>query len=99
MSRVGSSSQTSCRTKCAKPSLGAVSSRVQARRRWRWWYVLLLHTLTSTQSTDLRMCAIEGVGKSALTIQFIQSHFVDEYDPTIEGEFFSRTQSVVMAPL
>lgn len=28
-----------------------------------------------------------GVGKSALTIQFIQSHFVDEYDPTIEGEF------------
>lgn len=22
-----------------------------------------------------------GVGKSALTIQFIQSHFVDEYDP------------------
>lgn len=28
-----------------------------------------------------------GVGKSALTIQFIQSHFVDEYDPTIEGEY------------
>lgn len=30
-----------------------------------------------------------GVGKSALTIQFIQSHFVDEYDPTIEGTRFS----------
>jgi GTPase KRas len=28
---------------------------------------------------------LSGVGKSALTIQFIQSHFVDEYDPTIEG--------------
>jgi len=27
-----------------------------------------------------------GVGKSALTIQLIQSHFVDEYDPTIEGK-------------
>ena len=26
-----------------------------------------------------------GVGKSALTIQLIQGHFVDEYDPTIEG--------------
>jgi GTPase KRas protein len=26
------------------------------------------------------------VGKSALTIQFIQAHFVDEYDPTIEGK-------------
>jgi GTPase KRas protein len=30
-----------------------------------------------------------GVGKSALTIQFIQSHFVDEYDPTIEGTMVS----------
>jgi GTPase SAR1 family protein len=28
-----------------------------------------------------------GVGKSCLTIQLIQSHFVDEYDPTIEGAF------------
>jgi GTPase KRas protein len=28
-----------------------------------------------------------GVGKSCLTIQLIQSHFVDEYDPTIEGVY------------
>lgn len=28
-----------------------------------------------------------GVGKSCLTIQLIQSHFVDEYDPTIEGTY------------
>lgn len=28
-----------------------------------------------------------GVGKSCLTIQLIQSHFVDEYDPTIEGSW------------
>ncbi|KAI9208639.1 ras-like protein 1 [Polychytrium aggregatum] len=34
-----------------------------------------------------------GVGKSALTIQFIQSHFVDEYDPTIEDSY--RKQCVV----
>ena len=27
------------------------------------------------------------MGKSCLTIQLIQSHFVDEYDPTIEGSF------------
>jgi Ras family len=32
-----------------------------------------------------------GVGKSALTIQFIQSHFVDEYDPTIEGTRHNHT--------
>ena len=34
-----------------------------------------------------------GVGKSALTIQFIQSQFVDEYDPTIEDSY--RKQCVV----
>eukprot|EP01107_Rhizomastix_libera_P011467 TRINITY_DN28928_c0_g1_i1.p1 TRINITY_DN28928_c0_g1~~TRINITY_DN28928_c0_g1_i1.p1 ORF type:complete len:187 (-),score=27.20 TRINITY_DN28928_c0_g1_i1:66-626(-) len=28
-----------------------------------------------------------GVGKSALTIQLIQHHFVDEYDPTIEDSY------------
>jgi len=34
-----------------------------------------------------------GVGKSALTIQFIQSHFVNEYDPTIEDSY--RKQCVI----
>lgn len=41
-----------------------------------------------------------GVGKSALTIQFIQSHFVDEYDPTIEGapseSFLLQSTDVVL---
>lgn len=32
-----------------------------------------------------------GVGKSCLTIQLIQSHFVDEYDPTIEGSYLPHT--------
>jgi len=31
-----------------------------------------------------------GVGKSALTIQLIQNHFVDEYDPTIEVSLKSK---------
>lgn len=26
-----------------------------------------------------------GVGKSCLTVQFVQNEFVDYYDPTIEG--------------
>nr|CAD24769.1 small G protein [Oscheius tipulae] len=34
-----------------------------------------------------------GVGKSALTIQFIQNHFVEEYDPTIEDSY--RKQVVI----
>jgi len=28
-----------------------------------------------------------GVGKSALTIQLISNHFIDEYDPTIEDSY------------
>ncbi|XP_050605937.1 GTPase KRas [Macaca thibetana thibetana] len=35
-----------------------------------------------------------GVGKSALTIQLIQNHFVDEYDPTIENSFYLRMKYV-----
>ncbi|KUM63573.1 hypothetical protein ACN42_g3498 [Penicillium freii] len=38
-----------------------------------------------------------GVGKSCLTIQLIQSHFVDEYDPTIEGEHFESTPRFIAA--
>jgi GTPase KRas protein len=34
-----------------------------------------------------------GVGKSALTIQLIQNHFVPEYDPTIEDSY--RKQVVI----
>jgi len=34
-----------------------------------------------------------GVGKSAFIIQFIQNHFVDEYDPTIEDSY--RKQMVI----
>ena len=37
-----------------------------------------------------------GVGKSALTIQLIQNHFVDEYDPTIEDSY--RKQVRLQSP-
>ncbi|KAJ3385953.1 Ras GTPase [Entophlyctis sp. JEL0112] len=33
-----------------------------------------------------------GVGKSALSIQFIQSQFVDEYDPTIEDLYNKQVE-------
>ena len=32
-----------------------------------------------------------GVGKSALTIQFFQKMFVEEYDPTIEDYYVQHT--------
>lgn len=34
-----------------------------------------------------------GVGKSTLTIQLIQNHFVDKYNPTIEDAY--RKQVVI----
>ena len=39
------------------------------------------------------MCKAGGVGKSALTIQFIQNHFMNDYDPTIEDSY---TKQVVI---
>lgn len=47
---------------------------------------LLVHPHTHTYTAG-------GVGKSALTIQLIQNHFVDEYDPTIEDSY--RKQVVI----
>lgn len=67
-------------------SLGPILEGVQARRRRRWWCVFSPLSLNALHTTP-------GVGKSALTIQFIQSHFVDEYDPTIEGVSRRATES------
>jgi len=41
----------------------------------------------SQQEYKLVIVGGGGVGKSALTIQLIQGHFVDEYDPTIEDSY------------
>ena len=43
------------------------------------------HVLQFLREYKLVVVGGGGVGKSCLTIQLIQSHFVDEYDPTIEG--------------
>lgn len=51
-------------------------------------YMRYRRSLTSAQflrEYKLVVVGGGGVGKSCLTIQLIQSHFVDEYDPTIEG--------------
>ena len=31
-----------------------------------------------------------GVGKSALTIQFVDNHFMEEYDPTVEDSYVTE---------
>lgn len=51
-------------------------------------YFLFHFSLTNypAEMTEYKLVVVGagGVGKSALTIQLIQNHFVDEYDPTIE---------------
>merc|ERR1712233_53490 len=53
--------------------------------------VKLERVLPPTQGTmteyKLVVVGAGGVGKSALTIQLIQNHFIDEYDPTIEDSY------------
>ncbi|KAI9323055.1 ras family-domain-containing protein [Zopfochytrium polystomum] len=45
--------------------------------------------MASKHSREFKLVVlgIGGVGKSALTIQFAQRHFVEEYDPTIEDNY------------
>ncbi|XP_055342758.1 ras-like protein 2 [Paramacrobiotus metropolitanus] len=47
------------------------------------------HFSSQGQTYKIVVVGSGGVGKSALTIQFIQSYFVDSYDPTIE-DFYSK---------
>jgi GTPase KRas protein len=39
------------------------------------------------EEMKLVVCGGGGVGKSALTVQFIQSVFIEDYDPTIEDSY------------
>ena len=47
------------------------------------------HSPNSSSMTEYKLVIVGGggVGKSALTIQLIQNHFIDEYDPTIEDSY------------
>lgn len=35
-----------------------------------------------------------GVGKSALTVQFVQGLFVEKYDPTVRHSFFCSSNLI-----
>ncbi|XP_071849431.1 ras-related protein R-Ras2-like [Apostichopus japonicus] len=46
--------------------------------------------VNSIQTHKIVVVGGGGVGKSALTIQFIQSYFVSDYDPTIEDSYMKQ---------
>ncbi|KAL5258744.1 hypothetical protein ACHWQZ_G009259 [Mnemiopsis leidyi] len=48
--------------------------------------------MTEIENHRLVVVGGGGVGKSALTIQFIQRHFVEDYDPTIEDCYRKQTR-------
>ena len=54
----------------------------------------MLHELRNNRNIYFRMQEYKlvvlgtgGVGKSALTVQFVQNIFVERYDPTIEDSY------------
>ena len=51
--------------------------------------------ITPREGVDYKVVILGsgGVGKSALCIQYVQGHFVDQYDPTIEDSY--RKQVVI----
>lgn len=63
-------------------------------------YILFLFSLILINGhrgmTEYKLVVVGdgGVGKSALTIQFIQNHFVEEYDPTIEDSYRKQVYNI-----
>ena len=46
------------------------------------------------QEYKLVVLGTGGVGKSALTVQFVQNIFVERYDPTIEDSYRKQVQQI-----
>ena len=51
-----------------------------------FFYIQIVHIKTM-QEYKLVVLGTGGVGKSALTVQFVQNIFVERYDPTIEDSY------------
>ena len=47
------------------------------------------------QEYKLVVLGTGGVGKSALTVQFVQNIFVERYDPTIEDSYRKQVKNRV----
>lgn len=56
-------------------------------RRNRYRNRSLRASVVSPHAYRIAIFGAGGVGKSTITIQFINDHFVEDYDPTIEDEY------------
>ncbi|KAN0036620.1 hypothetical protein ACTFIV_001922 [Dictyostelium citrinum] len=62
------------------------------------FFTLVRHTPRNTVYKVVVMGS-GGVGKSAIIIQFIQNHFVEEYDPTIEDSYRKQVSISGLPPI
>ncbi|KAM9965776.1 hypothetical protein ACTFIR_005950 [Dictyostelium discoideum] len=62
------------------------------------FFTLVRHTPRNTVYKVVVMGG-GGVGKSAIIIQFIQNHFVEEYDPTIEDSYRKQVSISGLPPI
>ena len=60
------------------------------KRRWLFLFcsVCIIHLFI--------MAILVFVGKSSVTIQFVENHFVDSYDPTIENSMYEYLVTMVL---
>ena len=52
----------------------------------------LLHCHSKFDGLFRRQADRPGIGKSSLTVQYVENHFVESYYPTIENNFSKHTK-------